>query len=193
MLGKWELTSGVFQTTILSIGLSSWVGRKLVWHQLYSSTKMIPFQALYGRDPPIFFKGDTLPSKVEDANQLTRKRDLMLDRLKQNLTKAQHWSNRLTRNEEKLSLMLVIRFILRFSLGGLKSLAQKRNDKLSPRFYLKLSSITDKNSPSTWYIPNICVYYRPLIYNLWHKFSSNLDVSIEHGFYCLLHFPHKFW
>ena len=33
-----------------------------------SSTKLTPFRALYGRDPPQLLKGTTLPSAVEEVN-----------------------------------------------------------------------------------------------------------------------------
>jgi len=50
---------------------------------------MIAFKALYGMDPPFLFQGATFPSKVEEVNNLTIDRDLMLDRLKSNLFQAQ--------------------------------------------------------------------------------------------------------
>ena len=42
---------------------------------------MAPFRALYGRGPPLLFKGDSFPSKMEEVNQLTALHDGDLDEL----------------------------------------------------------------------------------------------------------------
>lgn len=40
-----------------------------------ASTKMTPFKALYGRDPPLILKGTTISSRIENINQLQQERD----------------------------------------------------------------------------------------------------------------------
>ena len=52
-------------------------------------TKITPFKALYGQDPPSLLRGD-VSSSVEDVNQLLHERNVMLDELKEQLVKAQN-------------------------------------------------------------------------------------------------------
>jgi len=33
---------------------------------------MYPFKALYGQKPPLLVKGDDIPSKLEEVNQLSK-------------------------------------------------------------------------------------------------------------------------
>ena len=68
-----------------------WLSWAEFWYNTnYSSaTKMTPFKALYGHDPPILLKGTTIPSAVEEVNKLTADRDNMLAELRSNLLKAQ--------------------------------------------------------------------------------------------------------
>ena len=49
---------------------------------------MTPFQAVYGRPPPMLFKGETYPSKVEEMQSLMASRDEILAELKENMTLA---------------------------------------------------------------------------------------------------------
>lgn len=68
----------------------------LSWAELWfntnynSSTKLTPFKALYGRDPPQLLKGTTVPSVVEELNRLTSARDTILHELNTSLVKAQN-------------------------------------------------------------------------------------------------------
>lgn len=97
---------------------------------------MTPFKALYGRDPPQLLKGTTVPSVVEEVNRLTSERDTILHDLNTNQVKAQ--------NQMKIYVDKARRSVT-YSVGDgvylklqpyrLKSLAQKINEKLSPRFY----------------------------------------------------------
>lgn len=54
----------------------------------HSATDMTPFKAVYERDPPPLFHWVEEGSKVEKVNQLIRERNIILDNLKANLTKA---------------------------------------------------------------------------------------------------------
>lgn len=70
---------------------TTWLGWAEFWFNTNynSSLKLTPFKALYGRDPPHLLRGTTIPSVVEEVNQLTQERDQILHDLKDNLTKAQ--------------------------------------------------------------------------------------------------------
>jgi len=72
---------------------------------------MTPFKALYGRDHPLFIKGTTIPSKVDNVNRLQQERDEILNKLKLNLCKAQ----------EKWSTRWEIGYILSYSPIGINS------------------------------------------------------------------------
>ena len=48
-----------------------------------ASSKMTPFQALYGRPPLVVYCGETYPSNVPEVQQLMTGRDQILDELKE--------------------------------------------------------------------------------------------------------------
>lgn len=100
------------------------------------STKMSPFQALYGRDPPLLLHGTTIPSKLEAVNVLQADRDELLGDLRANLLKSQDmmrkYANKSRRDVEYQVGDLVY---LKLQPYRRRSLAKKLNEKLSPRFY----------------------------------------------------------
>lgn len=101
-----------------------------------SSTKSTPFRALYGRDPPQLLKGTTIPSSVEELNQMTVDRATILNDLKANLVKAQNQMKAYAdKNRREVSYAVGDWVYLKLQPYRLKSLAKKRNEKLSPRFY----------------------------------------------------------
>jgi len=80
----------------------SWLPWAEFWFNTnyHASSKMTPFKALYGRDPPLLLKGTTIPSKIESVNQLQVERDAILKALKSNLCRAQE-QNRLQANKHR--------------------------------------------------------------------------------------------
>lgn len=50
---------------------------------------MTPFKAVYGREPPSFLRLVEKDSKIEEVNDMIVERNLILDQLKNNLSKAQ--------------------------------------------------------------------------------------------------------
>ncbi|WVZ08755.1 hypothetical protein V8G54_022101 [Vigna mungo] len=100
------------------------------------STKMSPFKALYGRDPPLLLKGSTIPSKVQSVNQLQQERDEILRELKENLCKAQD-QNKVQANKHRRAVEFQVGdwVYLKLQPYRLKSLANRPNEKLRPRFY----------------------------------------------------------
>ncbi|RDX60911.1 hypothetical protein CR513_60908, partial [Mucuna pruriens] len=66
------------------------------------------FCALYGQDPPPLLKGTTIPSQIEEVNQLTHQKDAFLKEFRENLLKAH---------------------------DQMRKYADCHREKLSPRFY----------------------------------------------------------
>ena len=54
-----------------------------------AAIKLTPFEVLYGRPPPVLFKGETYPSKVQDVQVLMASWDEILAELKDNMLLAQ--------------------------------------------------------------------------------------------------------
>ena len=101
-----------------------------------ASTKMTPFQAVYGRPSPILFRGETYPSKVEEVRSLIASRDEILAELKENLTLAQQRMKLFAdRHRREVSYELGDWVFLKLQPYRMKSLARKQRDKLRPRYY----------------------------------------------------------
>ncbi|KAI5444317.1 hypothetical protein KIW84_012811 [Lathyrus oleraceus] len=85
---------------------------------------------------PIPTQGSTIPSVVEEVNVLTQERDQMLHELKSNLVKAQvQMKTYADQSRRPVTLSTGDWVYLKLQPYRLKSIAKKRNEKLSPRFY----------------------------------------------------------
>lgn len=62
-----------------------WLGWAEYWYNTnyHYSTKMTPFKALYGRDPPTLLKGENIPSSVEEVNRLMAERNQVIEELQE--------------------------------------------------------------------------------------------------------------
>ena len=133
----------------LSTYLSCFVGMKpkswpqwLNWAEFWyntnyhASTKTTPFKALYGRDPPTILRGDSPGSGVEELNQMIQERNLMLDEIRDQLLKAQNrMKTQVDKHRRELELAVGEKVFLKIQPYRLRTLAQRQNQKLSPRFY----------------------------------------------------------
>ena len=100
------------------------------------STKVTPFKALYGRDPPALLKGEQGSSTVEEVNQLMFERNVILDELKEQLARAQsRMKAQADKKRRELEFSVGDVVYLRIQPYKLKSLATRINQKLSPRYY----------------------------------------------------------
>jgi hypothetical protein len=57
-----------------------WLAWAEYWYNTnyHASLKSTPFEALYGRVPPVLIRGDVSLSAVEEVNKLTAERNVML-------------------------------------------------------------------------------------------------------------------
>lgn len=116
----------------------SWLTWAEYWYNTnyHSSIKTTPFQALYGRDPPILIKGDVQESSVEEVSQLMAQRNTMLEEMKEQLEKAQNrMKTQANKHRREVEYNVGDMVFLKIQPYKLKSLAKRVNQKLSPRYY----------------------------------------------------------
>ncbi|WVY93416.1 hypothetical protein V8G54_032504 [Vigna mungo] len=115
-----------------------WLSWAEFWYNINynSSTKMTPFKALYGREPPVLIRGDMIQSSVEEVNRLMADRNHMLDELKEHLVLAQNrMCKQANKHRREVEFQVGDVVYLKIQPYKLKSLAKKVNQKLSPRYY----------------------------------------------------------
>lgn len=93
-------------------------------------------QAFVFSIPPGILKGTTIPSKVEAVNMLIEERDALLLELRGNLLKAQDQMRAQANKHRRYVDYQVGNWVfLKLQPYKLQNLAQRKNQKLSPRFY----------------------------------------------------------
>ncbi|KAK1441653.1 hypothetical protein QVD17_07716 [Tagetes erecta] len=102
----------------------------------HTSTGTTPFSVVYGREPPSLFPYVTGETKNAELEQQLMDRDDMLKLLRQNLQKAQdRMRNQANLKRRELTLQVGDYVFLKIQPYRQKSLAKRRNEKLSPRFF----------------------------------------------------------
>ncbi|WVZ10660.1 hypothetical protein V8G54_015190 [Vigna mungo] len=132
-------------------------------------SQMTPFKVLYGCDSSLILKGTTIPSKAA--------RDAISKELKENLCEAQE-KNKLQANKDRRDVVYNEGdwVFLRIQPYRLKSLSQKRNEKLSPRYYGLIKSWNELGSHEFGAIRSTCTPYA--IY--FHMFAKYMvEVTLE--------------
>ncbi|XP_031257121.1 uncharacterized protein LOC116115112 [Pistacia vera] len=117
---------------------SRWLSWAEFWYNTtyHGSTRMTPFKALYGKDPPTLLKFTDCPSVVEEVNQQMLKRNTILAEFKHNLSVAQgHMKESADVHCRDVTFQPGDHVFLKLQPYRFKSLATKHNEKLSPRFY----------------------------------------------------------
>lgn len=102
----------------------------------HSSTGTTPFQALYGREPPALVRYSPLGSLIQEVDCQLAERDQLLDELKAQLVKAQQRMKQ-TADKRRRDVQFAVgdMVFLRIHPYRFRSLALKRNAKLSPRYF----------------------------------------------------------
>jgi hypothetical protein len=115
-----------------------WICWAELWFNtnFHSSIGITRYKALYGREPNPIVKGPSIPSNIEEVNMLYEERDTLLDQLYSNLTLAQQRMKTQADKHRRDSTLEIDDWVyLKACLYRWKSLAARRNEKLSPRFY----------------------------------------------------------
>lgn len=102
----------------------------------HSAIKTTPFKALYGREPPVIIRGNDSLTSVDEVEKMTAERNLIIDELKENLEKAQNrMKQQANKHRRDVQYEVGDLVYLKIQPYKLKSLARRKNQKLSPRYY----------------------------------------------------------
>lgn len=115
-----------------------WLAWAEYWYNTnyHASLKTTPFEALYGRAPPVLVKGDTPFSVVDEVNKLIAERNMMLKEMHEQLLKAQDvMRSQANKHRRQMDYEVGDMVFLKIQPYKMKKLAKRVNQKLSPRYY----------------------------------------------------------
>lgn len=126
---------------------------------------MTPFKAMYGHDPPVFFKLNDEPSGIEAVNEQIQSRNCIIVILKENLALAQEKMKKQV-DKHRLDVQLEGDDLVSVKIRPyrLRSLAKRINEKLSPHFYgpFKVTKKVGKVAYKLDLPPTTCIH--PVFY-----------------------------
>jgi hypothetical protein len=115
-----------------------WLSWAEYWYNTnyHASLKSTPFEALYGRSPPVLIRGDVNLSAVEEVNKLTAERNAMLREMQEQLLRAQDVMRaQANKHRREVEYQVGDMVYLKIQPYKLRKLANRINQKLSPRYY----------------------------------------------------------
>ncbi|GAU48626.1 hypothetical protein TSUD_405850 [Trifolium subterraneum] len=115
-----------------------WLAWAEYWYNTnyHASLKSTPFEALYGRSPPVLIRGNMNLSAVEEVNKLTTERNVMLREMQEQLLRAQDVMRaQANKHRREVEYQVGDMIYLKIQPYKLRKLANRINQKLSPRYY----------------------------------------------------------
>ena len=109
-----------------------------LWYNttFHASTKTTPYQSVFGRIPPPLLSYGWKKSPNNDVEVMLKERDLAINALKRNLCIAQNRMKKMAdRNRRELKLKIGDEVYLKLRPYRQRSLARKKCEKLSSKFY----------------------------------------------------------
>jgi hypothetical protein len=115
-----------------------WLSWAEFWYNTnyHASIKSTPFEALYGRSPPVLIRGDVSLSAVDEVNKLTAERNEMIKEMRDQLLKAQDQMRvQANKHRREVEYQVGDMVYLKIQPYKLQKLAKRFSQKLSPRYY----------------------------------------------------------
>ena len=118
-----------------------WV-QMLMWAEFsyntsfHTAIQMTPFQTVYGREPPRFLRFGDVPTTNAQVEELLKERDALIKTLRENLQLAQaRMQKSANKHRRELQFNQGDWFYLKLRPYRQSIVAQRRNEKLAPRFF----------------------------------------------------------
>ncbi|GAA0174021.1 hypothetical protein LIER_27498 [Lithospermum erythrorhizon] len=115
-----------------------WLAWAEYWYNtsFHTASKHTPFKVVYGRDPPSLIRYQRGITPISSIDEMLEERDVILDDLRMHLLRAQQkMKDTADKKRRDGQFSIGDKVFVKLKPYRQKSLAARRNEKLSPRFY----------------------------------------------------------